>query len=386
MKPEREGLQNWYREAMLKRIDALVDLRDGVTDGSPSACDELRAIGQALRGSGGTFGFPELSAAAGRVETTSDDQAARRLEGLLVELRTLVGDHRDEARRVFEWVAVSAGLGPSRWTTDATSADEAWRVVTEVAGVSDAELAEAITSRFNLGPAALGRANRGARRLVPEAFMTARRVVPLHEDSTTITVAAVDPVSLSTELELERLTGRRPVFTVAPPRALEAMLDSTRTTPDVQDAAPSDTGSPPGDGASPDSQGPGPVGVLVVDDEPSARVLVRALLEKRGFDTVEAADGLEALDVIRRHEHIGLAVVDLNMPRMDGLELIWELRDARAWARLPVIVVTGEKDEILETQIMEEGADDYIRKPVDPRLFLARVEATLRRAGHRFPA
>lgn len=126
----------------------------------------------------------------------------------------------------------------------------------------------------------------------------------------------------------------------------------------------------------------GRIGVLVVDDEPSARLLVRALLEKRGFDTVEAADGVEALEVIRQHDHIGLAVVDLNMPRMDGLELIWELRDARAWADLPVIVVTGESDEILETQIMEEGADDYIRKPLDPRLFLARVEATLRRAGH----
>ncbi len=76
---------------------------------------------------------------------------------------------------------------------------------------------------------------------------------------------------------------------------------------------------------------------------------------------------------------IGLVVADLNMPRMDGLELIWELRADERRSRLPVIVVTGEVDEILETQLLEEGADDYIRKPLDPRLFLARVEATLRR-------
>jgi DNA-binding response OmpR family regulator len=72
-------------------------------------------------------------------------------------------------------------------------------------------------------------------------------------------------------------------------------------------------------------------------------------------------------------------VADLNMPKMDGLELIWELRDLEAQGPLAVIVVTGEVDEVLETQLMEEGADDYIRKPIDPRLFLARVEATIRR-------
>lgn len=121
--------------------------------------------------------------------------------------------------------------------------------------------------------------------------------------------------------------------------------------------------------------------MLVVDDEASARLFVRALLEKRGFHVAEASDGLEALNVVRVDREIDLVVADLNMPRMDGLELMWELRDERTSAHLPVIVVTGEMDEILETQLLEEGADDYIRKPVDPRLFLARVEATIRRAA-----
>ena len=119
----------------------------------------------------------------------------------------------------------------------------------------------------------------------------------------------------------------------------------------------------------------------MVDDEVSARLLVRALLERRGYYVVEASDGVQALEVVRSDHRIGLVVADLNMPRMDGLELMWELRDARDLEHLPVIVVTGEVDEILETQLLEEGADDYIRKPVDPRLFLARVEATIRRAS-----
>ena len=108
---------------------------------------------------------------------------------------------------------------------------------------------------------------------------------------------------------------------------------------------------------------------------------MRTLLEKRKYRVVEAGDGLEALDVMNGNEPIRLVVADLNMPRMDGLELMWELRDVHDWEHLPVIVVTGETDEVLETQLMEEGADDYIRKPVDPRLFLARVEATIRRSG-----
>ncbi len=396
MKPDRQGLQSWYRDAMLKRIDELVALRDGIGRGSSSAFDELRSIAQALRGSGGTFGFPELSVVAGRVETTSDDHAARRLEGLLVQLRRLVGDKRGEGGRTFEWMAVCAGLEGDDVPADSADVVDAWSRVRGAAGWDDAGLAQAIADRFGLETAILSRPSRSARRLVPEAFMSAQRVVPLAEDSTTITVATADPVALPVELELERLTGRRPIFAVAAPQALDAVLDAvargstaaaapvaTEVTVDRPAAAAAPAASKPDEGTEADD---GPMGVLVVDDEPSARLLVRALLEKRGFVTVEAADGVEALEVIRRHDHIGLAVVDLNMPRMDGLELIWELRDTRTWADLPVIVVTGEKDEILETQIMEEGADDYIRKPVDPRLFLARVEATLRRAGHGFPA
>jgi DNA-binding response OmpR family regulator len=119
----------------------------------------------------------------------------------------------------------------------------------------------------------------------------------------------------------------------------------------------------------------------VVDDDAGARLLARSLLEKRGYAVAEAVDGVEALEVVRAGagERIELVVADLNMPKMDGLELIWELRDLEVQDPLAVIVVTGEVDEVLETQLMEEGADDYIRKPIDPRLFLARVEATIRR-------
>lgn len=384
---------------MLGRIDELLELRAGVGEGDAGACDELREVGQALRGSGGTFGFPELSAAAGLVETTPDAHALRRLEGLVVELRRLAEEGRGERAKRFEWLARCAGIadeGVADVTGDATDVEEAWSVVSRRQGLDDSELARRVAQRFGLEVTSLADRSRAARRLVPEALMSSSRIVPVAEDSTTITVGTGDPTSLSTELEIQRLTGRSAVFAVAPPAAIRVVLDSL-----VDDAAPApDTvrtthaapevvavagpGSLPGTGEpAPSGERAPPPSVLVVDDEASSRLLIRALLEKRGFEAVEASDGLEALDVIRDDDSIGLAVVDLNMPRMDGLELIWVLRDAHAWADLPVIVVTGERDEILETQIMEEGADDYIRKPLDPRLFVARVEATLRRAGQR---
>ena len=120
--------------------------------------------------------------------------------------------------------------------------------------------------------------------------------------------------------------------------------------------------------------------MLIVDDEASSRLLARSVLQKHGYEVLEAADGLEALEAMAGKQPVALVVADLNMPRMDGLELIWEMRAADRWAHIPVIVLTGETDQILETKLIEEGADDYICKPLDPRLFLARVGATIRRA------
>jgi DNA-binding response OmpR family regulator len=121
--------------------------------------------------------------------------------------------------------------------------------------------------------------------------------------------------------------------------------------------------------------------VLVVDDDAAARLLARAVLEKNGHAVIEAGNGVEALARLEHEPAVGLVVADLNMPELDGLELLWEMRDAERWSHIPVIVLTGETDELLETKLIEEGADDYLSKPIDPRLFVARVGATIRRAG-----
>lgn len=121
--------------------------------------------------------------------------------------------------------------------------------------------------------------------------------------------------------------------------------------------------------------------VLLVDDDGATRKVARAVLESNGSRVAEAEDGKEALHLIRAGSGFSLVVLDLSMPVLGGREVLKHLRSSIDTAGLPVIVLTGMTDQELEYILMEEGADDYIRKPLDPRGFLTRVEAALRRAA-----
>jgi len=116
--------------------------------------------------------------------------------------------------------------------------------------------------------------------------------------------------------------------------------------------------------------------ILVVDDEPQIVRLVRAYLEEAGYRVVAAADGQEALHVARR-EKPDLIVVDVLMPRMDGLEFTRRIRRER---NVPIIMLTARAEETDRIVGLEIGADDYVTKPFSPREMVARVRAVLRRA------
>lgn len=121
--------------------------------------------------------------------------------------------------------------------------------------------------------------------------------------------------------------------------------------------------------------------VLVVDDDPVSRKIARAVLEKSGFKISEACDGVEALERIRAGEDYSLVVLDLQMPKMGGQEVLVEVRKSIATVGLPVIILTGSEEAGTEVELIEAGADDYLRKPLDPDRFVARVNAVLRRVG-----
>ncbi len=125
----------------------------------------------------------------------------------------------------------------------------------------------------------------------------------------------------------------------------------------------------------------GPPAILLVDDDGANRTIAKALLESEGHRVVEAEDGVEAMEYLQSGDAFSLMVLDLEMPRKDGREVLKETRASIATVGLPVIILTGTTDPDAELTLMEAGADDYIRKPFDPRRFMIRVKAALRRAG-----
>ena len=122
--------------------------------------------------------------------------------------------------------------------------------------------------------------------------------------------------------------------------------------------------------------------VLVVDDDPHIRDLLTFALQKAGLATREAADGEAALAEIALRAP-DLVILDINMPRMDGIETC---RRIRASGDLPILFLSSRDDEIDRILGMELGADDYVVKPFSPREVVARVAAILRRLARTPPA
>ncbi len=118
--------------------------------------------------------------------------------------------------------------------------------------------------------------------------------------------------------------------------------------------------------------------VLIADDEPITRMLVKLLLERQHFEVLEAVNGRDALEIALR-EHPDLLMTDLNMPEMDGYEAITRIRREMSLAMLPVLVLTSEEGPGVERRVLELGADDYVVKPFDPDVLLSRVNAVFRR-------
>jgi type II secretory ATPase GspE/PulE/Tfp pilus assembly ATPase PilB-like protein/CheY-like chemotaxis protein len=136
-----------------------------------------------------------------------------------------------------------------------------------------------------------------------------------------------------------------------------------------------------GAGGSDEGSAPSTPHVLVADDDAVARAVARAVLEKNGFRVSEVGDGAAALERLDTSTDFALMVLDVDMPRMTGREVLARVRQSVHTAGLPVLVLTGSVSDDTEAQLMEEGADDYIRKPLEPARFVARVKAALRRAG-----
>src|SRR3954449_12812937 len=119
--------------------------------------------------------------------------------------------------------------------------------------------------------------------------------------------------------------------------------------------------------------------ILLVDDEDAVRKVLAFPLERDGYEVIQAADGEEALQQFAQ-QPVDLVVLDIMLPRLDGLEGCKRLR---ATSTVPIIMLTARDDELDKVIGLELGADDYITKPFSIREFRSRVRALLRRATAR---
>ncbi len=118
--------------------------------------------------------------------------------------------------------------------------------------------------------------------------------------------------------------------------------------------------------------------ILVVDDEARMRKLVKDFLKKNNYEVIEAADGEEALDIFFNDKDISLIICDVMMPKMNGFDVVKEIRQ---YSKVPIIMLTAKGEENDELTGFGLGVDEYISKPFSPKILVARVEAILRRSN-----
>ena len=115
--------------------------------------------------------------------------------------------------------------------------------------------------------------------------------------------------------------------------------------------------------------------ILIVDDEPDIREILRYNLEKAGFNITEAVNGDDALDKVSKD--LDLAILDIMMPGRDGYEVCRKIREQGN--TVPIVFLTAMDREFDEVRGLEVGGEDYVRKPFSPRMLIARINAILRR-------
>ena len=120
--------------------------------------------------------------------------------------------------------------------------------------------------------------------------------------------------------------------------------------------------------------------ILIADDEARIRRLVSDFLKRDGHTMLEAEDGTMALELLRQHNEIDLAILDVMMPGADGFAVLESIRQDERTRRLPVMMLTARAEELDQLHGLQGGADDYVTKPFSPLVLCARVKNLFARA------
>jgi two-component system alkaline phosphatase synthesis response regulator PhoP len=125
----------------------------------------------------------------------------------------------------------------------------------------------------------------------------------------------------------------------------------------------------------------GSIKILLVDDEPDILEFVGYNLKKEGYQVFSASNGIEAIQIAKK-EKPNLILLDVMMPDMDGIETCREIRDIDGLKNVLVAFLTARNEDYSQIAGFDAGADDYINKPIKPRVLISRINALLRRSGN----
>ena len=114
--------------------------------------------------------------------------------------------------------------------------------------------------------------------------------------------------------------------------------------------------------------------ILIVDDSLTVRQQVGAVLGQAGFEVIQACDGVQGVEAVRRHSDLRMVICDINMPRMNGLDMVREVKSDRGKALLPIVMLTTEASPALVAQAKAAGAKGWVVKPFQAEQLLAAVK------------
>jgi DNA-binding response OmpR family regulator len=358
-----EQLKQRFRERLAARAAALRAALAELHDAPEDATAALRRIGHALYGSGGTYGFPAISEAAKDVEDASD-----------AELRSAVG-------RLLAILDVEQHAG------DVTSA-----VILLVDDDAETDaLLSAIVAPLGARVERVETATEARARLQEETFAVVLLDLMLPDaDGRTVLLWMREqdtlfdtPVFVMSGLGSARVQAE--CYSIGAHGFFEKPID-----PDVVRAAissrlvdrvarRSEPASPPP--SAPAAVSPSPLyrRVILVEDDDLVSSIIKHRLTRAGFEVVHFSDGVEARELASADEVCAM-ILDIKIPGIDGFELLAELKDRAAFAKVPVIILTALNNERDVVRGLELGAADYMVKPFSPTELLARVNRLLQTA------
>jgi DNA-binding response OmpR family regulator len=350
-----EDLTQVYRDALLGRIEALEGARAARAERALESVATIRRIAHSLRGSGGTFGFPEVSAAAAALEDASESNFEAALDALLQVLGGVARGAPKGARLL---------LVHADSTVSARLRDVVTPLADEVAVAATGARARELISQGDIGLVVLGLSlpDGDGRKLLSEL----RAQAATQEVPVLLVGAGVDAHQ---KAECFRM-GADAFFDEPVDGELVAAVVSARLR-----RAPRPQGAPT---ASRPAETRAAGDILLLEDDPMVASILKHRLDREGFRVLHFTDGVQALAAVEG-TRLALAILDIKVPGMDGFELLARLRRSPEAARVPVMMLTAMGAEQDVVRGLGLGADDYIVKPFSLAEVMARVHRLLQR-------